>query len=186
MGGPHSYGVKCNLSVKAMEILRDECEMTRHCSCDKANLPLDTSTSAKRKQCGDPEDGTHKNRKPVKSTEEDTVMFDYNTFVDQQGLDIADGKDDQDDEELLPGMNPAGYTSSSNYAPTMDESSDNLPSETIPGKQVTKKDSFYIQAVDGNIVIDDSDDEEVVIQENTRLNASRGFGEGEIIVIDDD
>lgn len=201
MGGAHSYGVKCNLSLEAMKILREEGGMARYCNCDKANLPLDQSASGKRKGCSDPDD-VPKNKKRVEGSEEDTIMFDYNTYIDQQELDIDtnahdqrppadDDADDQEVEDLLPGMNPVGYTT---YAgqDTIDPP-DDIPSEVKSGKQVVKKESFYVQAEDDNIIIDDSDDEEIVVQGQyvtgtTQVNTGnpRGFEEGEIIVIDDD
>lgn len=199
MGGPHSYGVKCNLSVKATKILREDGEMNRHCNCDKANLPLNQSTGAKRKECDESDGKASKHKKSVETTEDDTIMFDYNAYVEEAGRadatnendigDQAGEEHDQDGEETVPGMNFPGFTTTSTYTPPLNDAIDNGPSEIASIKTVTKKESFYVQTVDGNIVIDDSEDEETVGQaRNTRPNAgpARGFEQGEVIVIDDD
>jgi hypothetical protein len=199
MGGPHSYGVKCNLSVKATQILREDGEMNRHCNCDKANLPLSQSTGAKRKECDDSDGNASKHKKSVETTGDDTIMFDYNAYIEEAGRadatdeseigDQAGEEHDQDGEETVPGMNFPGFTTTSTYTPPLTDAIDNVPPETTSVKSVTKKESFYVQTVDGNIVIDDSDDEETAIPaRNTRMNAgqARGFEQGEVIVIDDD
>lgn len=194
--GDYGYAVKCALSVEAMQILREEEGMSRYCNCDKANLTV-KETKTNKRNCEQAElDDSQANR--VRHQDDDDVaMFDYSELYCQEaniGDNCEEEQFDQDDdeevEELLPGMNAAGYTS---VLP------DGIPNDLSYKqglaqfeRQVTKRQSFYVEATDGEIFMEESDDDEVISAGSTggrsRPNTvvPQGFKQGEVIVIDDD
>jgi hypothetical protein len=191
--GAKSYAVKCALSVEAMQILRDEEGMSRYCNCDKANLALRETKTAKRKR-GQAELNESK-ANHLQPDNEDVTMFDYSEFYIEEpdqptGNDgetgnepFDDNDDDEEVEELLPGMNAPGYTSRLPDVIPMDVSY-NEGSTTFQ-RQVTKRQSFYVESTDGEIYMEESEDE-IVVTGGRPAGRPRGFEQGEVIVIDDD
>lgn len=193
--GNYGYAVKCALSVEAMQILRDEEGMSRYCNCDKANLAVKESKKAKRKFEQLELNGPSANA--ISHQENDDVaMFDFSDYQNQRFGTSEEGRDDKlkydDDEEveeLLPGMNAAGYTSALPDGIPADLSYED--SATPFERPIKKKQSFYVESIDGKIYMDDPEDEIMPIEitgSRSRSNAARprGFAQGEVIVINDD
>lgn len=191
--GAKSYAVKCALSVEAMQILRDQEGMSRYCNCDKANLALKETKSTKRKRAQADLDEAKANY--LQPDNEDVAMFDYSEFyIDQPDQPIGDGGetgnepfDDNDDdgevEELLPGMKAPGYTSRLPDVIPMNVTYDEGPTQFE--RQVTKRQSFYVESTDGELYMEESEDE-IVVTRARPAGRPRGFEPGEVIVIDDD
>ena len=193
--GNYGYAVKCALSVEAIQILRDEEGMSRYCNCDKANLAVEQIKKAKRKL--DQLELNEPSANAISHLEEDDVaMFDFHDYHDQQLGTSEEGRDDKfkydDDEEVeefLPGMNAAGYTSALPEGIPADFSYEDS-ANPIEGP-IKKKQSFYVESIDGEIFMDKPEDEFMPIEiagSTTRLNVAkpRGFAQGEVIVLDDD
>ncbi|KAJ9125519.1 hypothetical protein QFC22_000480 [Naganishia vaughanmartiniae] len=164
--GPQRYSVKCNLSVDAMQILRDDGKMLHFCNCDVEYLEEDGVTRRKRTAksgCLDSEISASKI--PMSNTSDVAMVFDYNNT--QPGE--------------VSGMNPVGFASPSDeeILIRIEKIDGGAASVEASTKRITKQQSFYVEAIGDDIVVDDDEDDDTVIM-------PQYFLPNEMIVISDD
>ncbi|KAJ9109197.1 hypothetical protein QFC21_000526 [Naganishia friedmannii] len=166
--GPQRYSVKCNLSVDAMQILREDEKMLHFCNCDVENLEEDGVTRRKPKaKSGCLDNKSPSSKMHTSNTSDVAMVFDYNARAGEVSGMNAVGLASPSDEEIL---NRIGQIEGQA-----------APIETST-RRITKQQSFYVEAIGDNIVIDDDDDDE----DDDAVIMPQYFLPNETIVISDD